>query len=68
MIKSITDLSDMELRIAVLGRTGHSIRRMALCLNITTYQVRKIQASINKKCGKSNFDDSIDYMAGMDII
>lgn len=68
MITTIQDLTDIELRIAVMGMNGYSIREIAGCLNISKYRIAKVKASINKKCEKSDFYDSISVLIDYNII
>ena len=68
MIKSIQDLTDLELRIAVMGMNGYSTNEIAECLQISTYKVKKVKSSINKKCEQSEFYKSLAELISHNII
>lgn len=53
MIESINELSDLELRVAVMGINGYSINGIAECLNISRHKIQKAVDSINNKCEKT---------------
>ena len=55
MIESINELSDLELRVAVMGINGYSINGIAECLKISRHKIQKAVDSINNKCEKNYF-------------
>ena len=68
MIESVQDLTDLELRIAIMGMNGYSTREIAECLQISKYQVTKAKYSINKKCEKPEFYASLSELISYNII
>lgn len=68
MIESIQDLTDIELRVAVMGITGYSISGIAECLKIPEDKVNKTVNSINKKCARKNFAGSLFRLTQLNII
>lgn len=47
MIKSIQELTDLELRVLILKVTGNSSKDITQCLKISDYKLRKIISEIN---------------------
>ncbi|HIS37695.1 TPA: hypothetical protein IAC10_13905 [Candidatus Scatousia excrementigallinarum] len=68
MIESINELSDLELRVAVLGINGYSINGMAECLKISRHKIQKTIDSINNKCGKKYFAGSLLELSRQNIV
>lgn len=68
MIESIDELSDLELRIAVMGITGYSENGIAKCLKLSDNKIQQAIDSINKKCEKSFFASSLLELCRKNII
>lgn len=68
MIESINELSDLELRIAVMGITGYSENGIAKCLKLPENKIQQVINSINKKCEKSLFASSLLELCRKNII
>ncbi len=68
MIKSIQELTDLELRVLILKVTGNSSKDITKCLKISDYKLRKIISEINSKCETDNLITSIVKLTKANII
>lgn len=68
MIKSINDLTDLELRIVILIANGYSMQEASKFLNVSYYQIKKNVDAIKEKCESNTMISAVSAMSKNNII